>query len=61
MDQQKLIGLAVGGGVGFVVGTFASIYVNNVLYNNGAPYHLEKVAFVVPACVGAGVGYLASK
>ena len=57
MDNKIIIGIVAG----LVVGTGASIYVNNVLYQ-GAPYHLEKVAFVAPIGVGAGVGYyLATK
>jgi hypothetical protein len=60
MNEKNIAGIIIGGSIGGVVGLFASIYVNNVLYN-GAPHELEKVAFIIPIGTGAYLGYLASK
>ncbi len=61
MDQQKTIGLAIGGGVGFVIGIIACIKYSMDNANPGPNPLIQTASVVVPVGVGAGVGYLAAK
>jgi hypothetical protein len=55
--MSKIIGLAVGSGVGLVAGTFASIYYSQIISPNGPSEQKQLVYFVTPIIVGGYIGY----